>query len=365
MSRHREEHEFGSDSFLDVLANLVGILIILIVAVGVRVANTPPEELLQKQEGTEVVAASLAPLQPRVSQPIRDLPPLPRFDAMPEIHPTEAMLERARELKTHYDALIQEQAKLANEEELLTQQLAAHRTLIDAMQKQISQSAERLESDKSKVSTLEQDVAALRTQVAALRNQAEAINLDEPPVEQLKHHLPPIGRVVAGDEVHFRLHGNRITYVPLNELVLDVRQDMERRKEILLNRSFFQGRTRAIEGYMMEYVLQRVTGNLADDLRYGNGMIRIGVSSWVVKPVGPFKQETADEAVRSGSHFLDILSKHGPTSTVTFWVYPDSFEAHQKLKAFTHDAGYWVASRPLPTGVPIAGSPQGSKSVAQ
>ena len=32
---------FGSDSFLDVVANIVGILIILIVVVGVRVARAP------------------------------------------------------------------------------------------------------------------------------------------------------------------------------------------------------------------------------------------------------------------------------------------------------------------------------------
>jgi hypothetical protein len=89
------------------------------------------------------------------------------------------------------------------------------------------------------------------------------------------------------------------------------------------------------------------------------------VSGWVIRPTGPLFTETEDEAMRPGSTFQQSLAAHGPTATVTFWVYPDSFNIHQKLKAFAHDAGYWVASRPLPTGVPIAGSPQGSKSVAQ
>ena len=38
---------FGSDSFLDVIANMVGILIILVVVVGIRVKQMPqvPKEL--------------------------------------------------------------------------------------------------------------------------------------------------------------------------------------------------------------------------------------------------------------------------------------------------------------------------------
>ena len=43
MSRraHRPELEFGSDSFLDVVCNIVGILIILIVVVAVKVERQP------------------------------------------------------------------------------------------------------------------------------------------------------------------------------------------------------------------------------------------------------------------------------------------------------------------------------------
>ena len=35
--------DFGSDSFLDIVCNIVGILIILIVVVGVQVQQQPPE----------------------------------------------------------------------------------------------------------------------------------------------------------------------------------------------------------------------------------------------------------------------------------------------------------------------------------
>ena len=43
MSRRKStgDQEFGSDSFLDIIANIVGILIILIVVAGLRVAQQP------------------------------------------------------------------------------------------------------------------------------------------------------------------------------------------------------------------------------------------------------------------------------------------------------------------------------------
>ena len=46
-SKHGDEIEFGSDSFLDVVANIVGILIILIVVAGIKAgqAAVSPEKL--------------------------------------------------------------------------------------------------------------------------------------------------------------------------------------------------------------------------------------------------------------------------------------------------------------------------------
>lgn len=378
MSRkHREDHEFGSDSFLDVLANLVGILIILIVAVGVRVANTSPEELLKSQtEQTQEKSAELVAItpeavtaEPEVAMPVlvppKELPPIPEFAPIPAIQPTDEMLRRAEELKKNYDALQNQLAELQVNENQLKKIYQDQSVEVATLRQHIAKQNGQLETEKSQLSILELDVATLRNQVMDLKRQADEINLDAPPIEKLVHQLPPIGRVVSGDEVHFRLSGNRVTYVPVTELVREVQMDLERRKEILLNKSFFQGNTRTIDGYMMEYVMQRQGGTLSEDLRYGRSMIRIGISSWVIQPVGPLRGEMADEALQSGSLFRTAIGKHGPTATVTFWVYPDSFELHQKLKAFTHEAGYWVASRPLPQGVPIAGSPQGSKSVAQ
>src|SRR5688572_30263914 len=40
----QDDQSFGSDSFMDIVANVVGILIILLIVVGLRVKNAPPED---------------------------------------------------------------------------------------------------------------------------------------------------------------------------------------------------------------------------------------------------------------------------------------------------------------------------------
>ena len=49
-------------------------------------------------------------------------------------------------------------------------------------------------------------------------------------------------------------------------------------------------------------------------------------------------------------------------TTVTIWVYPDSFDDFRTLKAELFKLGYLTAARPLPAGHPIGGSPDGSRS---
>ena len=60
---------------------------------------------------------------------------------------------------------------------------------------------------------------------------------------------------------------------------------------------------------------------------------------------------------------LDVF---GPgRHTITLWVYPDGFELYRDLRDQLHARGYLVAGRPLPTNVPIRGSPGGTTSASQ
>ena len=76
--------------------------------------------------------------------------------------------------------------------------------------------------------------------------------------------------------------------------------------------------------------------------------------------------EPAGEALGEGSRFREVLAAYRPDeTTVTIWVYEESFAEFRALKKALYRMGYATAGRPLPRNVPIGGSPDGTKSAAQ
>ena len=72
------------------------------------------------------------------------------------------------------------------------------------------------------------------------------------------------------------------------------------------------------------------------------------------------------QALGPGSEFRGRIAACRPQSTtVTIWVYPDSFDDFRALKAELFKLGFLTAARPMPMGEPIAGSPSGSRSRAE
>ena len=91
----------------------------------------------------------------------------------------------------------------------------------------------------------------------------------------------------------------------------------------------------------------------------------MSVARWEVRPEPETKGETEETALRRGSQFYQSILGTSPDTTLTFWVYPDSYAIYGKLKKFAHNNGYSVAGRPLPAGVHIAGDPHGSRSASE
>lgn len=362
-----QESSFGSDSFLDVVANIVGILIILIVVAGVRVAKAPRLAAGPPATAPLIAAASIAALPAHAPPPA----PLPEpeppvvLPALPELSVPD---ELVREATRHAErlALAREELSVLNEQQRSLRSRSSDIALETQQHREaLGARAQTLADQRRQLDFVRQRNAQAQLAVQQLEAQVAMTEADGPPVEKLTHRLPPVGRIVTGKEIHFRLMNNRVSHVPLMQLAELVQKDMERRKEILLSRPQFQGRTDALGGYCMEYVMERQAMSLAEELKIGRGMIRIMVSGWVIQPTGELITETPAQALTPGSRFQSQLLQAGPESTVTFWVYPDSFEIHRELKQLAHESGYWVAARPLPEGVPIAGSPEGSKSFAQ
>ncbi|WP_373652769.1 hypothetical protein [Schlesneria sp. DSM 10557] len=380
MSRRRPKAElqFGSDSFLDVVANIVGILIILIVIAGLRVSHTPAVHSLPALEPAEspsiplpmVAATTISPpvdAEPTQTRPTQivfpeepiEIPPLP------ELVPPGELVDLSQQLESAIAATSMEEEEIAEklkkwhlrQAELLERQ--------KAMQGALALSAEELEKNQQQAAKVEADLDLARETLRRLTKQLEELQAKPTMVQTLQHKITPVSRVVNGKEKHYRLQGNRIAEVPVDELVNRLKEQIERRKDWLVKTRQHQGQIGPLRGFTMSYLVRVDTLSGLDELRAGHGGYRISLEGWEIRPELDMRGETATVALRKGSNFYQSILGASPDTTLTFWVYPDSFAIYRKLQKFTHDHGFSVAGRPLPDGIHISGSPNGSKSASQ
>jgi hypothetical protein len=360
--RHRADTSPGeSDSFLDVVANIVGILIILIVIAGVRVSQTAAVPTVAVEQ-KEPAAPSKPALVPVVA-------PRPFIMRAPQA-PTPQAPEASSALLASIDSIVREIERLKAEQHSLRLTSETERQAIAATQDALATATVRQTAVEDELARVELDDRELATQIDDLQSELDGIGrqISDVPAEKvtvLHHRLNPIGREVHGQELHFRIAGGRVAKVPIEELVELLKPQIERQKEWIAKYHRQQGSVGPIDGFSMEYIVERQELSVLEELRAGAQMMRISVTGWKAVPEPNLVTESADEALRPDSRFMQALHLADKRTTLTFWVYRDSFEAYRTLQEAAHAEGLSVAGRPLPPGVPIAGSPSGSRSSSQ
>lgn len=372
MSRRapKAELEFGSDSFLDVVCNIVGILIILILITSYHAGNAPVTA-----EMIDALVAEEVPVAPAIESPVAVAPapvrlPEPETVVAEPVRPPDVPLSQE---------LLQQRAKLLAELE----SLQTEKRLTDSRMNELSEANRIASAQVNAVATTlrdEREAAAkqreaVKAQTAQLENSRQELNKlqeeikiaenEKSPVKPVKHRVTPISKTVTGKEIHFRLAENRVAFVPIDELAERLRPQIERRKETLLKFKRQEGEVGPVAGFIMRYAVERDPVPVVSDLSGGRGMVRISVTRWEINPDPDLHTETPEQALKRGSAFLRTLKMADVDCTLTFWVYPDSFDIFRQLRDFAYEEGFTVAARPLPHGVPIAGSPQGTRSAGQ
>ena len=178
----------------------------------------------------------------------------------------------------------------------------------------------------------------------------------------------PIGRAVDNEEVHFHLRQGRVAQVPVEKLMRMALDDARSKADKLIDHELpeFTEAVGPENGFRLRYTVQR--HDRVEQQPGGRAIRHIGLKSsqWTIIPVAGQLGETIDEALAPGSALRRELADHKPDkTTVTLWVYPDSFDVFRLLRKDLHQLGFGVAARPLPEGVMISGSPRGSKSEAE
>jgi hypothetical protein len=314
----------GQDSFLDVTTNIVGVLIILVMVVGMRAQN-----------------------------PIVSATPAPTSTELEALNKQAANIEYdVRRMGADIAAIDQDAAaKNAARESLAT--------MIAAAQKELDDQRAKLDSGKQEDFDLRRQINESHAIVDRESAELKELDSQKAPTIEVHHYPTPIARTVSGHEVHFQLSGGRISYVPIDEFVDDMRADMRSTGIDYNNIEDKVGVVGPRNGFEFRYTVAVVTDR-------GRGVIGIRSKEFQVVPVGMQDGETIEKAMQPNSQLHRVLAMHSPHDTsVTMWTYPDSFATYGQLKEELHRLGFATAGRPLPPGVLIGGSDRGTKSSAQ
>ena len=206
--RPAETTELGTDSFLDVMANMVGILIILVVIVGVRVKDGPPPE----------PSASPTPAPVETPAPVvQQEPPPPEIDLETSQQTLQQLAQQLAQQTQQISGLNIDLQTDKQQASLLEKTVQERQLLLD-QQRNSMQAADRQALElKGRARFAQEKLAELEQQLA---------EVDRKPKPQVKvENFPtPISQSTAGEQLHFQVQDGRIAAIPLQALMGEVEQ---------------------------------------------------------------------------------------------------------------------------------------------
>jgi hypothetical protein len=324
--KKRDDSEaFGSDSFLDIIANMVGILIILVMVAGLRAKQAPDFGGEPSDEQTAELSA-LALEAANLTSETRQLDD--------EKLQVTMIADARRQERDSTIYLTREVARVLDEK----------RQTLGARQQQEFDLRKKLSERESALDRLTHDL-----QDATLTQDSDAVKIENYPT--------PISKTVVGHEAHFQLRNGRITPVPMDEAIAELRVDIQRTARKLESMPEVVETLGPFGDFRMRYTISRVMlspTRAAIDLHFE------------MLPMNEPTGETIERAFEQRSEFRAAIARTNPrNTTITLWAYPDSFALYRTLKKELYKQGFAVAGRPLPMNQPIGGSPTGTKSAAE
>lgn len=326
----------GQDSFLDIVANIVGILIILVMVTGVRVRNAAVEAASIDAE-TQAEADALREEQATAGSLFSD------------VLKAEAQVENFKRERARREA---ERDRLA--------------VVVAAWEHKIRSHRDQLDADSHAAYDLGLNVSEARLRLDALRRRRANVDAAQAPPILIESYPTPLSKVVDGDEIHFQLRNGRLAYIPMENLLGEFQEHARQKAYKLLKQPELTETIGPSGGFRFRYTLQRRTINKDLAAIGSHGGFYPIVKRWTLIPTSAELGEPVNAALAPVSEFRSTIARYDPDSTtVTIWTYPDSFAEFRRLKKELHHLGFPTAARPLPHGAPITGSPHGTKSAAE
>ena len=344
MRRKRAVLELGHDAFLDIVANLVGILIILVVVLGSQ-STAVIEEIREQLKEESVVDPGLYATDEQLSKLSQQA--MRAASAQADSNRFEGLI------KQYEDQLNFKRQQRALFLDLLSEAQAAWQDKQQELDRQATEAARR----SSEFKLAQEELQQLQGERERLEDQPESVVAVQ--------HLPtPMAKTVFGDELHFRLKDNLLSVVPIERLLNEIRSDFERVANSSRNGQM-EAAVGPVRGYIARYQMDKNREMVA---RGGQVQMatRIQLVGMSVEPLEEPHGQPIQQVLANRSELdIELAGRNPGSTTITVWVYPDSFAAFRKLKEHLYARGFATAARPLPMDHLISGGPDGSRSNAQ
>jgi hypothetical protein len=327
----------GQDSFLDVITNIVGILILLVLVVGLRTSQSVHES---SADSAAAIARANDELEKNVTV------------AASAERELGAMVERVGSIRQEVAMRTQERTWLQTAVLEAEQTIAARRASLSTNDQRNFDTRRKIAEAQAKLDEL------TREQIALLSREA--------PTEELACQPTPIAKAVVGKEVHIMLANDHVAIVPFEELMQAAKDDAIANIWRVREQDEMDRVVGPINGFRMKYwVIKDQVVRRTEAGAMIAGSIPVFSHCWL-KPLVTPAGEPAVDAMQPNSELHQYLRTQRPDSTtVTIWTYPGNFERLRELKRGIREAGFAIAVRPLPPGMPIGASRDGTKSVTE
>lgn len=333
----------GGDSFLDVIANMVGILIILVMVVGVRAGK---------------------------SSFVRDaVPPEPKPIELDELEKrvVESRAE-AVELKKEIDEVMSRAQSTFEDRALIDQQRLDLEILRQQAEEEIAQRRGQLDSGGQREFDVQRQISEAQIRLSELTQ--EQIRLVSLPmeVEEVESTPTPLATTVKDDAIYLRLKHGNAALVPVDELKDAVLRSDSREylSGSLRNRDQAADLFGPIDGFRMRFRIERYA-EVAPGAAQGRMAARVSqvVKAEVFPDIDDIGQPL-EQALLPGSPLMRAVDRRSSNSTpLVAWVYPDSYDELRSLKKALWERDVPLAVWPLGENEQIRFSTNGTKASAQ
>ncbi len=351
------------ESYARLLANMVGVLLAVGV-IGYGLWSSPPKKpppapVTPAPASTTV--AVVAPksetrpaLLPEPDEEPEPAPPPPRELDRVAVAKAEADLDAASRDRERAEARLSEAERQLKE--------AALQAATDAATSR--KLALRVRDPSAQMARASTRGGFLKAERDRLKDEIAAINKAPRPKAKLLIDRNPVAKPSDGDEFHFELRRNRITFIDLDQLMTLIKSDAQLRIRLSDSSRTVESRVGPVGSFSMEYTLARAAPGIQELMeRHG---LSYDLRGWELIPEFEGRGETFEATKSPVSGYSRAINRLTPNrSTITMWIYPDSFGLYRKLRDELHARGFLVAARPLPEGMTIRGSPSGSLSAGQ